>query len=174
MITPRYCQVMAAYGRHMNARLLEVCAPLGEAALREDRGAFFGSIFRTLEHVLFGDKAWMSRFAGEDYRGSLKLGSPVAASFEALRSERTAFDEIITDWAHGVSQAWLDGELRYAFGATGQPMKQPCSLAVTHMFNHATHHRGQTTTLLSQLGIDPGTTDLPFLAAVTGAFARGR
>ena len=32
-----------------------------------------------------------------------------------------------------------------------------------HLFNHQTHHRGQLTTLLSQLGIDPGVTDLPML-----------
>ena len=34
------------------------------------------------------------------------------------------------------------------------------SLAVTHFFNHQTHHRGQLTTLLMQQGIDPGATDL--------------
>jgi uncharacterized damage-inducible protein DinB len=31
---------------------------------------------------------------------------------------------------------------------------------VTHFFNHQTHHRGQITTLLTQLGLDPGVTDL--------------
>jgi uncharacterized damage-inducible protein DinB len=39
------------------------------------------------------------------------------------------------------------------------------------MFNHATHHRGQITTLLSQAGIDVGATDLAFSPAadrVTG------
>jgi uncharacterized damage-inducible protein DinB len=31
------------------------------------------------------------------------------------------------------------------------------------MFNHQTHHRGQVTTLLSQMGLDMGTTDIPFM-----------
>ncbi len=31
--------------------------------------------------------------------------------------------------------------------------------AVQHFFNHQTHHRGQATTLLKQLGKDPGVTD---------------
>ena len=31
---------------------------------------------------------------------------------------------------------------------------------MSHFFNHQTHHRGQVTTLLKQLGIDPGVTDL--------------
>jgi len=30
---------------------------------------------------------------------------------------------------------------------------------MVHLFNHQTHHRGQLTTLLNQLGIDPGVTD---------------
>ena len=33
-----------------------------------------------------------------------------------------------------------------------------------HIFNHQTHHRGQLTTLLMQMGIDPGET--PYQAAL--------
>jgi uncharacterized damage-inducible protein DinB len=31
---------------------------------------------------------------------------------------------------------------------------------VTHFFNHQTHHRGQASTLMHQLGVDVGVTDL--------------
>ena len=37
---------------------------------------------------------------------------------------------------------------------------------VTQMFNHQTHHRGQATALLMQLGVDPGITDIPWLPAL--------
>jgi uncharacterized damage-inducible protein DinB len=36
------------------------------------------------------------------------------------------------------------------------------------MFNHQTHHRGQLTTLLTQLGHDVGSTDLPFSPFANG------
>jgi len=36
-------------------------------------------------------------------------------------------------------------------------------MLVTHLFNHQTHHRGQLTTLIKQLGYEPGITDLPWL-----------
>jgi uncharacterized damage-inducible protein DinB len=39
----------------------------------------------------------------------------------------------------------------------------PMYLMIMQMFNHQTHHRGQLTTLFSQLGLDPGVTDLPFI-----------
>jgi len=37
---------------------------------------------------------------------------------------------------------------------------------VAHLFNHQAHHRGQLTTLLSQMGHDPGVTDLPFMPGI--------
>ena len=36
----------------------------------------------------------------------------------------------------------------------------PLWWAVAHLFNHQTHHRGQLTTLFTQQGHDPGSTDL--------------
>jgi uncharacterized damage-inducible protein DinB len=44
-----------------------------------------------------------------------------------------------------------------------QPREIAMDLAVTHFFNHQTHHRGQVTALLFQKGIDPGVTDLAAL-----------
>jgi len=44
-----------------------------------------------------------------------------------------------------------------------QPRRIAMGLAVTHFFNHQTHHRGQLTTLLMQQGIDPGVTDLMWM-----------
>jgi uncharacterized damage-inducible protein DinB len=41
----------------------------------------------------------------------------------------------------------------------GGAREHPLWMALTHFFNHGTHHRGQATTLLKQLGHDPGVTD---------------
>ncbi len=50
----------------------------------------------------------------------------------------------------------------------------PRWVMVTQMFNHQTHHRGQATTLLKQLGAEPGITDIPWLPALhTGDQAGG-
>lgn len=56
--------LMADYNRWMNEQLYALAAPLGEAALREDRGAFFGSLFGTFSHILVADIIWLKRFAG--------------------------------------------------------------------------------------------------------------
>ena len=85
MITPQYCQVMATYAAHLNDKLLACCGQLSDAELKRDHGAFFGSIFRTLEHVVFGDRAWMTRFTGTDYRQGLKIGDPIARQLQNAR-----------------------------------------------------------------------------------------
>ena len=57
----------------------------------------------------------------------------------------------------------LAGELSYMSMVNPKPRRCPLWVAVTHFFNHQTHHRGQLTTLLAQRGIDPGATDLIWL-----------
>ena len=39
----------------------------------------------------------------------------------------------------------------------------PTGVMVIQMFNRQTYHRGQATTLIVQLGVDPGITDIPWL-----------
>jgi len=55
--------LLADYNRWMNGQLYALAAPLGEVALREDRGAFFGSLFGTFSHILVADTIWLKRFS---------------------------------------------------------------------------------------------------------------
>lgn len=45
----------------------------------------------------------------------------------------------------------------------GAQFSKPFSQLLLHVFNHQTHHRGQVTTLLNQINIDIGETDLLML-----------
>ncbi len=64
MIDRDYCIAMAHYNAWQNTQLTDSLDGVGDAVLRQDRGAFFGSILGTLNHVLWGDTLWMSRFDG--------------------------------------------------------------------------------------------------------------
>jgi uncharacterized damage-inducible protein DinB len=63
MISVQYVQTMARYGAWQNENLASAADKPPDSATREDRGAFFGSIFGTLNHLLWADRIWMSRFA---------------------------------------------------------------------------------------------------------------
>ena len=58
---------------------------------------------------------------------------------------------------------WLAGTLVWFSGASGKEMSSPRAVALTHFFNHQTHHRGQAHCLITQAGIRPADTDLPWI-----------
>lgn len=167
MISPAYARTMAAYNRWMNDRLYQTCAGIPDAERKRDRGAFFRSVHGTLNHLLYGDRAWMSRFLGRDL-GWNGPADELYAEFEPLRQARADLDRTIEAWAATLAPEWLAADFSYTSRIDGKTRTFPASTLVAHMFNHQTHHRGQLTTLLSQQGIDPGVTDLPWLPGLAG------
>ncbi|HYN11475.1 MAG TPA: DinB family protein [Burkholderiales bacterium] len=157
-----YARSMAAYNGWMNERLYECCARLGDDDRKRDAGAFFKSIHGTLNHLLLGDRIWMGRFTGRPFAVK-SLDQELYADFGELRDERRKTDADISQWAAGLTEAAFASELSYTSVVNPQPRRYPLWFAVTHFFNHQTHHRGQLTTLLFQRGIDPGVTDLIWL-----------
>ena len=162
MITSEHCELMARYNEWMNSRLYALCATLPDAELSKDRGAFFKSIYLTLNHITYGDLAFLSRFTGEP----ADVPEPAVELFNGfaqLRGAREALDQRLLAWAATLTPHWLAQPLTYASKIDGKLRTVPKWALVTHMFNHQTHHRGQVTTMLSQMGLDIGSTDIPFM-----------
>ena len=178
-------QALARYNRWMNERLYALCATLTDEERRRDRGAFFRSIHGTLNHLLLTDRAWLGRFTGDrtvarslDADGQPiplagRLDQELYADFEQLRRERASTDAAIEAWVATLDPVRLDAPLAYRT-TKGDSREHPLWWAVSHLFNHQTHHRGQLTTLLSQLGLDYGVTDFPVLLGIEAAAAQGR
>jgi len=165
MYDGNYYRMMADYNRWMNQSIFASCNRLSEHQRRQDMGAFFQSIHGTLDHILYGDKAWMGRFVNEPFTVTT-IGQLLYDDFAELRAEREREDQRIADWAQSLSDQWLQEPFIYTSNVDKQERCAPAWVLVTHMFNHQTHHRGQVTTLLSQLGVDPGVTDIPWLPAL--------
>jgi uncharacterized damage-inducible protein DinB len=165
MITPRFAQVMATYNQWQNDSLLAAADRLSEAERREDHGAFFKSIHATLNHILWADHMWMSRVSDAPKPAAGIAGSiAFVDDWDALKAERAAFDTRIVAFASTLDEAWLAGDLEFFSAAFGKQMVKPRSLALVHMFNHQTHHRGQVHAMLTGAGERPGDTDLILLA----------
>lgn len=157
-----YTLLMAQYNHWQNQNFYTLCASLDDAERKRDCGAFFKSIHGTLDHIMFGDKNWMGRFVNDPFTGG-KLGQELYSNFEDLRRERERMDTWILEWAHGVTDAWLQSTNTFTSGIDGRTRTLPNWTLVTQMFNHQTHHRGQVSTLLKQIGIDPGPPDVPWI-----------
>ena len=162
MISSACAHTLARYNEWMNARLYAICATLPEAELHADRGAFFKSIYATLNHIAYADLAFLSRFTGTPQEAP-ELGVDLFGGFAALRTAREAIDRRLLDWTASLDDGWLATPLTYTSKVDGAVRTRPRWLLVSHVFNHQTHHRGQVTTLLAQRGLDMGSTDLPFM-----------
>jgi uncharacterized damage-inducible protein DinB len=164
MITPGYVRVMAEYNRWQNENLYGAADGLDDTARKAPRGAFFGSIHATLNHLLWADQTWMSRLAGTPKSRVPGIAESVGLheTWDELKRERAAFDSVIVAWAERLDPAGLEGDLVWFSGALGRELSKPRWLLVTHLFNHQTHHRGQVHCMLTQAGARPGSTDLPF------------
>ena len=151
-------RLMAGYNRWINEKLYALCATLSDEERKRDRRAFFRSIHGTLNHLLLGDRAWLGRFTGHpvSFRG---LDQEIYADFDELRRERAKTDGAIEEFCRDLTEEQLTADITYATQA-GKQYTHPLAPALTHLFNHETHHRGQLTTLLTQLGVDPGGTDV--------------
>ncbi|MCJ0764058.1 DinB family protein [Variovorax terrae] len=162
---------LARYNRWFNERLYAACAGLSDEERRRERGAFFGSIHGTLNHLVWADAMWLGRFAqqGEGFAAltpellalpaGASYGTPVCEDFAVLRGRREAMDAAIEAWLAQMAPEFPLCTMRYS-NTKGVRREHPAWQALTHFFNHQTHHRGQTTTLLMQAGVDVGVTDL--------------
>ena len=167
----RHFLLLAHYNQRLNRQVFEASAKLDSDALALNRGAFFGSILGTLNHLLVGDLLWLGRF---------RQLSPQAPSLQLLdqmptpsKLDQQLYSELAALWTvrRQLDQAlinWIDTELAESDfkrllsykNSQGISSCRRFDALLTHLFNHQTHHRGQISTLLQQQGVDIGVTDL--------------
>jgi uncharacterized damage-inducible protein DinB len=163
---------MASYNASMNHSVYQAARSLPAEALSADRGAFFGSILGTLNHLVNADIIWLKRFAGHPANNPqlepmralaspASLGELAYGDIDSLWQRRQWLDALIAAWVETIADADLDQAVAYV-NSRGAANKNLFSLLM-HFFNHQTHHRGQASALLSQQGIDIGVTDLLML-----------
>lgn len=156
--------MMARYNAWQNGQVKTAAEKLTEAELRADRGAFFGSLMGTLNHLLWGDLIWMARFdGGEAPHGGIAESTRLVPTLALWGAERLRADTRIRQWAERLHELDLVGDITWFSGAQNREVSIPMAQAVTHFFNHQTHHRGQIHAMLTAAGQNPGDTDLAFM-----------
>lgn len=143
-------EMLASYNEWANRRLYDAAAGLADADYRANHGAFFGSVHGTLNHLLVGDRVWMHRFTGEG-PSPTRLDEILYDDFASLRAAREAEDARIMAYVGSLAPSDLDGTIRYRTISNPADIEQELKLALLHVFNHQTHHRGQVHCLLTRI-----------------------
>ena len=159
--TPEYCVAMARYNAWQNRQLRQMLDGVPQEVLTEERGAFFGSILGTLNHILWADRAWLSRLSGSPMPpGGMDATTTLTPTLPVWSAERFRTDGALLRWAEGVHALGLVGPLRWTSLSEGREISAETGLCAVHMFNHQTHHRGQVHAMMTAAGLPAPVTDL--------------
>jgi len=163
-------KLFAEYNQLMNQRIFRSAAQLSDDDLKKDCGAFFKSVFGSLNHIMVGDIVWLKRFATHSssqaalsYVVNLEkpksLDSFIHPNLSDLEKERIKIDEAMIQWIENLSEQNITECISYE-NMAGKPFQKQYSSLISHLFLHQIHHTGQITTLISQFGFDFGETDI--------------
>jgi uncharacterized damage-inducible protein DinB len=143
-------RTLFAYNRWANRQLLEAVGQLSAEELDRDVRASFASLKGTLRHLLWGERSWLRFWEHKSFEPDLSptdlpdLAS-ILAAWTRLEEEQSAFARRLTD--KKVAARCPVAENAYVLGEL-----------IQHAVNHSTHHRGQVTLMLRQLGKTPPNT----------------
>jgi len=155
---------MARYNKWQNNSLRSHVKAMTDADLTAERGAFFGSILKTANHLLWADLLWISRFDGGADSG---VGPEANTEMTTTKADwdrlRFQTDGRIVEWARSLAAIDLVGDLTWYSGVKQTDFSVPTTRCITHFFNHQTHHRGQLHAMLTAAGRDTIDTDLVFM-----------
>jgi uncharacterized damage-inducible protein DinB len=156
-------RMLARYNRIANERIYEACSRLDDAEYRKARAGSFGSIHGLLNHLLLGDRIWMSRFEGG---GGVTpaLNTELAREFGALRALRVNEDARIEEFFAGLGDEFFAERTFPYVNNRGVEYVERALVAAGHFFNHQTHHRGQVHVMLSQTSVAAPSLDLHRIA----------
>lgn len=168
MLSLEMLGLQARHNTWINRRLYAVCAEMRDEERKRDLGAFFRSIHGTFNHLLLADRIWLGRLLDRPF-AVRSLAQELYADYDELCREREHTDTEIEAFVSSLDESDLQSILEYHSIAARELRRLPILVVLTHLFHHQTHHRGQLTTLIGQLGYDFGETDLILMPGINQA-----
>lgn len=157
---------LSHYNRWQNRKLFALLTDVDDMQRQANRGLFFESIHGTLNHLLLADLIWMSRFTQTPPTFQVtSLAQILHEDFNDLQQARSELDNNIIQYIQQLDETSLQGDLTYtpSTSTNKEARSLPLRRCLVHFFNHQTHHRGQISAVVNQLGLDIGITDFAFM-----------
>lgn len=144
---------LAQANRLANARLHRACARLDPSELVAPRPAFFGTIQKTLNHILMVDRFYLNALLGNRLDRALLDEATFCPDLPTLADWQAASDEALLAHVESLTPAALTDIVAIDRGERTQHDRRDDVLS--HVFQHQTHHRGQVHGLLSATSVKP-------------------
>jgi len=158
-------EIQAKYNKWMNEHFYSLCDSISDEERKRDAGAFFKSIHGTLNHILLGDRLWMSRFLNTEFNIK-SLDQELYSDYAELKKQRDITDNEIIRYIESLNEEIVNKPITFISKVNPSEHCYVLRDCILHFFQHQIHHRGQLSTLISQLGIDIGVTDLIWMPGI--------
>lgn len=131
-----------------NQKLFEACSGMTPDQLGAALPGTFGSIWDTLEHIVRAEQSYLTRIStGQRHR--FPDDAPPLALADMVETLRATGSGLI-EWA-----AKVQADDAVQIDWDGVPRAVPKAILMTQAINHATEHRAQIMTIMTQLGVQP-------------------
>ena len=135
------------HNRWANLPAIDACADLTDAQLDSTVHGTAGSVRETLMHIAGAEQRYVSRLCDREPTYGERGGWPgIAVLKQALDESGTALIDL-------TGRADPDEVLRGEY--QGRAYALPVAVVYVQAINHATEHRSQIATILTQQGIEP-------------------
>jgi uncharacterized damage-inducible protein DinB len=135
---------------------LQACAALTEEQFLRSLGSSFASVRDTLVHMVETELVWLERWRGQSPQPML---SPQDfPSLSAVSERWCAVEREMREYLATLSEETLEQPITYV-SQKGDTFTYELWRPMLHLINHQSYHRGQVTTLLRQLGLQPPVVD---------------
>ena len=135
------------HNRWANLRAIESCAGLTDAQLDATAPGTAGSVRDTLMHIAGAEQRYVMRLSARQVTYGERDGWP---GTERLRQAQAESGDALIELAERADpDEMLRGE------SQGRPVALPVATVYVQAINHATEHRAQIATILTQQGVAP-------------------
>jgi len=146
-------------------RQLQACAALSPEQFLRPLGASFSSVRDTLAHLVAVEWIWLERWRGRSPQAL--LAAEEFPTLAAISERWSAVERELRAFLGGLSDDALERTFTYV-NSKGETWTYLLWRAVFHVLNHQSYHRGQVTTQLRLLDVEPPQVD--FLLALDMGF----
>lgn len=133
-------------------RLLDAIDPLTPEQFHRDLGSSFHSVRDTVAHTYAAEWAWYQRWQGQS--PTALLSPDLVPDAVAVRRLWTEHETKMRTYLGGLGADGINRVIDYTL-LNGTVGSSPVWQMAQHIVNHASYHRGQVTTMLRQLGVEP-------------------
>ncbi len=145
----RYFVVQADYQHWANDVLFEALGRLRPEAIERDEGLYFRSIHHTVEHMLTAGQLWLARLQGVN--PSTAYHEMRHRLWRELQGAMRQETRKLQDWLERQPDSHYEGEIDFV-SSDGKPRRMWVRDALSHLFAHSVHHRGQISAVITRLG----------------------